>query len=159
MKKLILLFTLYSFSSVSWAECVEGDCVNGKGIVTHRVTGPDGRVHKVEGPRNASPEDVVSFVRRKNAEEKRLLDAKKSSAIVGSPATSYRGNKQRYPIEVAHNDELFIINGEKYEAKTYCFNMEEGDSVIFLEGSALGVCLSAELLNLRSGTECRVWCE
>ena len=32
-----------------------------------------------------------------------------------------------YEIEVSHDDELFIINGEKYEAKTYCFNMEEGD--------------------------------
>mgnify|MGYP006077806603 CR=1 FL=1 len=79
MKKLILLITLYLFSSVSWAECVEGDCVNGQEIVTHRVTGPDGRVHKVEGPRDASPEDVVSFVRRQIAEEKRLQDAKKRS--------------------------------------------------------------------------------
>lgn len=30
-----------------------------------------------------------------------------------------------YEVEVSHNDELFIINGEKYEAKTYCFNMEK----------------------------------
>ena len=43
-----------------------------------------------------------------------------------------------YEIEVSHKDELFIINGEKYEAKTYCFNMEEGDRVIFLEGSPYG---------------------
>jgi len=64
-----------------------------------------------------------------------------------------------YEIEVSHNDELFIINGERYEAKTYCFNMEEGDKVIFLEGSALGVCVSAEILNLRTNKTCRVWCE
>jgi len=31
MKKLILLITLCFFSTVSWAECVEGDCVNGLG--------------------------------------------------------------------------------------------------------------------------------
>jgi hypothetical protein len=31
MKKLILLITLNLFSSVSWAECVEGDCVNSQG--------------------------------------------------------------------------------------------------------------------------------
>ena len=28
-----------------------------------------------------------------------------------------------YEIEVSDNDELFVINGEKYEAQTYCFNM------------------------------------
>ena len=64
-----------------------------------------------------------------------------------------------YEIEVSHNDELFIINSEKFEAKTYCFNMEEGDKVIFLEGSSNGVCVSAELLNLRTKNTCRVWCE
>ena len=64
-----------------------------------------------------------------------------------------------YEIEVSHNDELFIINSEKFEAKTYCFNMEEGDKVIFLEGSPNGVCVSAELLNLRTKNICRVWCE
>jgi hypothetical protein len=35
MKKLILLITLCLFSNVSWAECVEGDCVNGKGTYTY----------------------------------------------------------------------------------------------------------------------------
>lgn len=64
-----------------------------------------------------------------------------------------------YEIEVSHNDELFIINNEKFEAKTYCFNMKEGDKVIFLEGSPNGVCVSAELLNLRTKNICRVWCE
>ena len=64
-----------------------------------------------------------------------------------------------YEIEVSHNDELFIINSEKFEAKTYCFNMEEGDKVVFLEGSPNGVCVSAELLNLRTKSTCRVWCE
>jgi hypothetical protein len=64
-----------------------------------------------------------------------------------------------YEIEVSDNDELFIINGERYEARTYCFNMEEGDKVIFLEGSAYGACATAILLNLRTKNECRVWCE
>lgn len=64
-----------------------------------------------------------------------------------------------YDIEVSHNDELFIINGEKYEAKTYCFNMEEGDRVIFLEGSPYGACASASILNLRTKKVCEVWCE
>lgn len=64
-----------------------------------------------------------------------------------------------YEIEVSHNDELFIINGEKFEAQTYCFNMEEGDRVIFIEGSALGACASATLVNLRTKEKCEVWCE
>jgi len=64
-----------------------------------------------------------------------------------------------YEIEVSHNDELFIINDEKFEAKTYCFDMEEGDRVIFLEGSPNGVCVAAKILNLRTKKVCEVWCE
>ncbi len=62
-------------------------------------------------------------------------------------------------IETSHNDELFIINGEKFEAKTYCFNMEEDDEVMFLDGSPFGACASATLLNLRTREKCEVWCE
>lgn len=69
---------------------------------------------------------------------------------------SYRSE---YEIETSHNDELFIINGEKYEAKTYCFDMEEGDRVIFLDGSPYGACVTATLLNLRTRNKCEVWCE
>lgn len=64
-----------------------------------------------------------------------------------------------YLIETSHNDELFIINGEKFEAKTYCFNMEEDDDVMFLDGSPFGACASATLLNLRTREKCEVWCE
>ncbi|MBR7003112.1 MAG: hypothetical protein IKI11_10715 [Neisseriaceae bacterium] len=64
-----------------------------------------------------------------------------------------------YYIQFSHDDELFIINDEKFEAKTYCFNMEEGDPVIFIDGNANGVCVSAEILNLRTKEVCSVWCE
>lgn len=64
-----------------------------------------------------------------------------------------------YIVEVSYNDELFIINGEKFEAKTYCFNVNEGDKVIFLEGSPNGVCTSAVFKDLNTGTVCRCWCE
>lgn len=67
--------------------------------------------------------------------------------------------RESYEIEVSHNDELFIINGEKFEAKTYCFNMEEGDEVIFIEGSTLGACASATVVNLRTKDKCELWCE
>ena len=64
-----------------------------------------------------------------------------------------------YEVEVSYNDEWFIINGEKFQAQTYCFNVEEGDMVIFLEGSAYGACASAKFLNLRTKQVCEVWCE
>lgn len=64
-----------------------------------------------------------------------------------------------YDIEKSMNDEIFIINDEKYEAQTYCFSMDEGDEVIFLEGSAYGACVTAKLYNIRSRQTCEVWCE
>lgn len=64
-----------------------------------------------------------------------------------------------YVIEESDDDEVFIINGEKFEAKTYCFDMREGDRVIFLSGSPYGACVSAKLLNLRTRKICDVWCE
>lgn len=83
--------------------------------------------------------------------------------IVGAPRPSAHTRSGRrtdvYTIETSHNDELFIINGEKFEAKTYCFNMEEDDEVMFLEGSPYGACASATLLNLRTREKCEVWCE
>ena len=85
----------------------------------------------------------------------KLLETSKSVQGKGRAPTT----RPSYPVEVSHNDELFIINGEKFEAKTYCFNVEEGDQVIFVEGSAYGACASAEFINLRTGAKCEVWCE
>jgi len=83
--------------------------------------------------------------------------------MTGTPRSSARARSGRrsdvYLIETSHNDELFVINGEKFEAKTYCFNMEEDDEVMFLEGSPYGACSSATLLNLRTREKCEVWCE
>ena len=64
-----------------------------------------------------------------------------------------------YPIEMAYNDEKFIINGEMLEAKSYCMRWDVGDSIIFLAGSAYGACASAELYNVTCSEECSVWCE
>ena len=68
-------------------------------------------------------------------------------------------SRNSYAIEVSHNDELFIINGEKFEAKTYCLGWYEGDEVIFVDGSPYGACSSAKLLNLSNKELCEVWCE
>lgn len=70
-----------------------------------------------------------------------------------------RATMMSYPIQLAHNDELFIINGEKFEAKLYCLGWYQGEQVIFLEGSPLGVCVSATLFNINKRETCEVWCE
>lgn len=64
-----------------------------------------------------------------------------------------------YEIEAATNDETFIINGEVFKAKTYCLGWDEGDKVIFVEGSPYGACVSAILFNLWDRETCDVWCE
>lgn len=84
----------------------------------------------------------------------------KCDAVVQVESRSQnRSASDSYEIEVSHNDELFVINGEKYEAKTYCFNMEVGDQVIFVDGSPLGACASATVVNLRTKNKCELWCE
>ena len=64
-----------------------------------------------------------------------------------------------YEIEAAVNDEKFIINGELFEAKTYCLGWDEGQRVLFIEGSALGACATATLYNLDREEKCEAWCE
>lgn len=64
-----------------------------------------------------------------------------------------------YEIQAAVNDEKFIINDEAFEAKTYCMGWDVGDEVIFIDGNANGVCVSAELFNVTRNRTCRVWCE
>jgi hypothetical protein len=78
--------------------------------------------------------------------------------LLGQPGISAR-TQRTYEIEVSHNDDLFIINGEKYQAKVYCFNMEVGGEVIFVEGSPYGACATAVVVNLRTGETCELWCE
>lgn len=75
--------------------------------------------------------------------------------ISGSPAQA----ATVYVIEAASNDETFVINGETFKAKIYCLGWEEGDRVVFLDGSAYGACVSATLFNLTRRERCEVWCE
>lgn len=64
-----------------------------------------------------------------------------------------------YVIEAAVNDEKFVINGELFVAHTYCFGWDEGDEVMFLDGSPYGACATATLYNKRKKNTCKVWCE
>jgi len=73
----------------------------------------------------------------------------------GAPSTRTR----EYLVEASVKDETFIINGEVFEAKTFCFGVQSGDKVIFTQGSPLGVCVSAEFVVLRTGNKCSCWCK
>lgn len=77
--------------------------------------------------------------------------------ILSLPSISFA--KTSYTIEEEIDYEKFIINGEKFEAKTYCLMWEEGDKVVFIEGSPLGACASAKLYNIKRDDTCEVWCE
>ena len=65
----------------------------------------------------------------------------------------------QYVVEKSVNDEIFVINDSVFRAQTFCFNVLEGDLVIFTEGNAFGACDIAEFVNLRTGDVCQVWCE
>lgn len=77
----------------------------------------------------------------------------------GASRTATPTTPRGYIIEASANDETFVINGEVFKAKTYCFGFEKGDRVRFLSGSPLGACTSATILNALSGRTCNVWCE
>lgn len=80
--------------------------------------------------------------------------------LITATLTSFNAfGATEYEIEKSINDETFIINGEVFKAKTYCFNVDEGDKVIFISGSASGACASATFINLKNGNKCEVWCE
>lgn len=85
---------------------------------------------------------------------------KKILTFLALSSVSFLANTaSSYEIEKSINDDTFIINGEVYKSKTYCFNMRDGDRVLFLEGSPFGACASAKLYNLRTKETCDVWCE
>ena len=64
-----------------------------------------------------------------------------------------------YEIEAAVDYKKFIINNELFGAKTYCMDWDEGQRVIFMEGSPHGACATAALYNLDKEEKCEVWCE
>jgi hypothetical protein len=79
-----------------------------------------------------------------SAERKRQMPAT-------SPASSF-------VVQASDKDKIFIISGERYEAKTSCVDVSIGDRVKFVEGSPLGACDSATFLDLRTNRLCEVWC-
>lgn len=72
-------------------------------------------------------------------------------------SSNLSARNQQYFIDSNINDQKFLIDGNLYSAKTYCFSMYEGDAVIFLENKDL--CISNTIINLKNGNKCDVWCE
>lgn len=66
--------------------------------------------------------------------------------------------QESYQIDYSHNDDKFLINDKMFEARGYCFDMEKGDEVIFVEGNP-EICTTAGLYNKRTKKTCEVWCE
>jgi hypothetical protein len=64
-----------------------------------------------------------------------------------------------YPVQKVLNNEVFEINGYRYEAMTVCEGIDEGDWVVFLQGSPYGACSSAVIQNLHTGAKCSLWCD
>lgn len=94
-----------------------------------------------------------------NTDDNESADVTPISAGRSGGLTRGGTTKSNYAVEASANDETFVINREVFKAKTYCFNFEKGDRVVFVEGSPLGACASAKLLNLRTNEVCEVWCE
>jgi hypothetical protein len=136
-----------------------GGCVSG--LFIESVEG-DGKVIKLDDGSMWEVDDVdtVDTALWLATEDVVLCDGKiinteeKESADV----TPIRRGASGYTIDASANDETFVINGEIFKAKTYCFNFDKGDHVKFIEGSPLGACAAATILNLRSGEVCEVWC-
>jgi len=123
------------------------------------------RIENLKTCKNGSYPTLCNYSLLSASERKQVEQAEKVAAQRATqfqkphPSTPARRSADGYLIEVAHNDELFIINGEKYEAQTYCLGWEEGEEVLFIEGSPYGACASAKLYNLNRRESCDVWCE
>ena len=71
------------------------------------------------------------------------------------------GSSETGVVISADNDEKFVIETswgkQKFEAQTYCFGIDVGDSVVFQESTA--VCVSNSFIVKGSDRKCEVWCE
>lgn len=99
---------------------------------------------------------VICETKMINTDDNETAEVKRISTGGGSSGAIKRSS---YSVDAAANDETFVINGNVFKAKTYCFNIEKGDKVIFVEGSPLGACSSAKFVDLRNDKLCSVWCE
>lgn len=61
-------------------------------------------------------------------------------------------------IEKSYDDEEFVIDGDEYKAFGYCFDIKKGDPVIFVVDEPGSLCITAQILNLRTMRGCSIFC-
>lgn len=64
-----------------------------------------------------------------------------------------------YRIQDASHASSFEINNHNFEATEKCPAFKRGDKVVFLEGSAYGICTKAVFARPDGSQKCTVWCE
>jgi hypothetical protein len=108
-------------------------------------------------PNSLGPQLAISCLNR----ERNALVNKHDSVSTRTPSRAPPQSSnlvQSYAVDGAHNEELFVINGQTFKAQTNCSNLSQGDTVTFTEGDPSGRCQSAVLLNVRTQERCAVWC-
>ena len=102
---------------------------------------------------------IVCGQKMMNVDDKESVQVTRIMIRGSRASTTTKSSRPTCTVEASADDETFVINGNVFKAHTYCFNVEKGDKVIFIDGSASGACASAKILNLRTDEVCEVWCE
>lgn len=128
-----------SCESGHWIEAIEGD---GKIIKLE-----DGSLWEVEDLDTVTTsiwlpvtEVVVCDGRMINVDDGETAEVTPLTPGTGGVSTTAATTAGGYVIEASADDETFVINGEVFEARTYCPGFERGDRVRFLSGSPFGAC-------------------
>lgn len=96
-------------------------------------------------------------------EELAVLDAwfaEQLSKKAAPTTRSARSSPNAYTIEVvSDNYETLVIDGSVFEAFMGCYGFMAGDEVIFVDGRRPYGCLTANIINLRTGKTCKADCK
>ncbi|MBE9535715.1 MAG: hypothetical protein IMF07_00905 [Proteobacteria bacterium] len=133
-------------------------------LMTHRE-------YKEAGLEKLSNEEIESLNRWLNKFISPSLGAGRSTPIGSlqadekgpkkSPLSTLFGDSESktYKVQSVSRGSSFEINNRNYEASKKCPSFKEGDEVIFLEGSAYGLCTTAVFAKPGTSESCKVWCE
>ena len=84
-------------------------------------------------------------------------------ALLLLPTLCFARSIMAFRVESSYNNKIFFIGGKKYEAKASCLNVNEDDSVYFLERTPKNApvtadCVTATFKDVATGTVCECWC-
>ena len=158
MKKIVMTFALL-MPAFSFA----GEKLDIADLMTHRE-------YKEAGLDKLSPEEVDSlnlwlekFASTKADTAKNIpLDISRAVEKPEKGVISKLFNDPKsktYTIQSAFKGSTFEINNRNFEASKLCSGFKKGDEVVFLEGSAYGLCSTAVFAKPGSSKTCKVWCE